>query len=166
MPDVSAIISLMIQHNSGDPEKIYHMMKLYAFARAIATEEGIGDEAIELIETAAVLCELGKSSSESAAYADMLLLDLGCDREVIGKVNELILMAESAGNIDNIQQQIISEAMFLVMAYEKRLDKETIIEALNEKFRTTCGKQYLCNIFSVGNRRKSDSIIYEEQFEK
>lgn len=158
MVDVSAIISLMIQHNGGEPEKIYRMMKLYAFARSIAMEEGVADEERGMIEAAAVLCELGDNCSESAAYADMLLINLGCERNVIERVHGLVLQADQSGGIDSIYQQIICEARFIVSAYEQRLDKETIVEALNERFKTNCGRQYLCNIFSVGNRRKSDNI--------
>lgn len=166
MVDVSAIISLMIQHNGGEPEKVYRMMKLYAFAHAIAIEEGVSEREREMIEAASVLCELGDSSSESAAYADMLLINLGCERNVIERVHGLVFKADQSDSIDSIYQQIIYEARFIVSAYEQRLDKETIVEALNERFKTGCGRQYLCNIFSVGNRRKSDNIIGGEQFEK
>lgn len=162
MLEISAMISLMIQHNGGQPEKIYHMMKIYSFARIIAIEEGVGDEARELIEAAAVLCELGENSAESAVLADMLLLNLGCERNVIESVCRLILGADGNDELRDIRQQIIEEARFLVSAYEQKLDKETIVETLNQKFVTNCGKQYLCNIFSVGNRRKSDNNIFAE----
>ena len=154
------MISLMIQHNGGQPEKIYHMMKIYSFARIIAIEEGVDDEARELIEAAAVLCELGESSSESAVLADMLLLNLGYERKVIESVCRLILGADGNDELCDIRQQILEEARFLVSAYEQKLDKETIVETLSQRFLTSCGKHYLCDIFSVGNRRKSDNDIF------
>ncbi len=159
MSEQSAIISLMIQHHGGEPEKVYHAMKIYSFVHAIAAEEDISDEARDTAEKAAILCEMGGSSAESASFADMLLLNLGCDRSVIQKVHGLIINIDDTENIDSIERQMLFEARFLVNAFENRLDKETIVENLMKNFKTKCGQEYLCSIFSVGNRRKSDNNI-------
>lgn len=159
MSEQSAIISLMVQHHGGQPEKVYRTMKIYSFVHAIAAEEDISDEARGAAEKAAILCEMGESSAESASFSDMLLLNLGCDRSVIQKVHNLIVKLDDTENIDTIEQQILYEARFLVNAFENRLDKETIVENLMKNFKTKCGQEYLCNIFSVGNRRKSDNNI-------
>lgn len=159
MSEQSAIISLMIQHHSGQPEKVCRAMKIYSFVHAIAAEENVSDEAREAAEKAAILCEMGESSAESASFADMLLLNLGCDRSVIQKVHGLIINIDDTENIDSIERQMLFEARFLVNAFEKRLDKETIVENLMKNFKTKCGQDYLCSIFSVGNRRKSDNNI-------
>ncbi len=158
MSDISALMALMIQHNAGNPESINRMMKLYSFARAIALEEGVSDSARETIETAAIVGELAAGSADGATYADMLLLNLGCCRELIAKVHKIISKPADTADELAAERQIFAEADFLVTAFEKRFDKESIVEELNQGFKTATGKQFLCNMFSVGNRRRGDNV--------
>ncbi len=149
MPELSALISLLVQHNSGEPEKINHIMKVCGFARAIAREEGLSESTILTVEIAAAVCNIADNGTESAMVSDMLLLNLGYERNFIEKVHDLVLKNASYDDITGIDYQILAEANFLVSAFENRLDKESITEVLNTVFKTKCGKQYLCDMYGV-----------------
>ncbi len=155
MSEMSALISLLIQHNTGNPEKVNHILKVCSLARAIAIEEGLSDDKILTIEVAAAVCDIADTGAESAQVSDMLLLNLGYERSFIEKVHNLIVKNASYEDIQGIEYQILAEANFLVKAFEKRLDKESIVEVLNTVFKTKCGKQYLCDMYAV-SRRGSD----------
>lgn len=144
MSDVSALISLMIQHDIGDPESICRMMSVYGFARTIALEENVSAAALEAIEAAVIARCLVKDND--AAYSDILLLNLGCDRELMSKVHRLT--ADSASG-EEAERQIIAEAEFLVSAFDRRLDKESIAEAEEKLFKTDTGKQYLKDMYAI-----------------
>lgn len=155
MSEMSALISLLIQHNTGNPEKVNHILKVCSFARAIAIEEGLSDSTVLTIEVAAAVCDIAETGNESALVSDMLLLNLGYERSFIEKVHDLVLKNANYDEISGIDYQILAEANFIVSAHEKRLDKESIIEVMNSVFKTKCGKQYLCDIFAI-SRRGSD----------
>ena len=156
MSEMSALISLLIQHNTGNPEKVNHILKVCSLARAIAVEEGLSDSTVLTIEVAAAVCDIADTGEESAQVADMLLLNLGYERKFIERVHGLVLKNANYEDICGIDYQILAEANFLVKAYEKRLDKESIVEVINTVFKTKCGKQYLCDMYAV-SIRGSDS---------
>mgnify|MGYP001079433276 CR=1 FL=1 len=54
MASMSQLTMAMITLYSGDPKRIQHFMKVYAFAKMIAEEEQIGAKQREVIEAAAL----------------------------------------------------------------------------------------------------------------
>ena len=152
MAEISALISLLIQHNAGEPEKINHIMKVYSFAHIIAVEENVDENTRQVIEMASVVCDIGENGIASASVSDMLLLNLGYNRDIIERVHNLVLKNANYENIVGVDYQILAEANFLVSAFENRLDKESIVGVLNNVFKTHSGRQFLQDIFSVRER--------------
>ena len=86
---VYRVIDEMIRYNGGAPNLIQHALKVYAFAKAIGEEEGLSEETQEILETAAVLHDIGIRESERK-YGDadgvhqQLLLQSGHDAALHG----------------------------------------------------------------------------------
>ncbi len=69
MVSVSSVISKMIHYNSGDPRRINHALKVYAFAKAIGEQEGLPLVQQQTLETAAVLHDIGIHVSEEKYHS-------------------------------------------------------------------------------------------------
>lgn len=157
------IVPLMIQYYSGDVKRIQHFMKVYAFAKSICEEEGIDGETAEIIEVASLVHDIGiKASEEKSAFtgancldmegphiSDMLLLNLGYDRDMVSRVRYLVEHHHCYDEIDAIDYQILVEADFLVTAYDDRLDKESIKIVRDTVFKTASGIKYLTDMFNI-----------------
>lgn len=163
MDNLKNIVPLMIQYYSGDPKRIHHFMKVYSFAKAICEEEGILGETAEIIEVAALVHDIGikiseeKYSSSSGRYqemegpqiSDMLLINLGYNRELISRVHYLVAHHHTYDDIDSLDYQVLVEADFLVNAYDDKLDKESITIVRDTVFKTETGKKYLTDMFNI-----------------
>ena len=55
MASMSQLTMAMVTLYSGDPKRVQHFMKVYAFAKMIAEEEQIGSKQREIIEAAALV---------------------------------------------------------------------------------------------------------------
>ena len=64
MASMSQLTMAMITLYSGDPKRIQHFMKVYAFAKMIAEEEQIGAKQREVIEAAALVHDIGIHAAE------------------------------------------------------------------------------------------------------
>lgn len=163
MDNLKKIVPLMIQYYSGDPRRIHHFMKVYAFAKAICEEEGIVGETEEIIEIAALVHDIGikiseeKYNSASGKYqelegpqiSDMLLLNIGYDKEIVMRVHYLVAHHHTYDDIDALDYQVLVEADFLVNAFDDRLDKESIMIVRDRVFKTETGKKYLTDMFNL-----------------
>ena len=56
---IETVITRMIAYNHGDARRIHHALKVYAFASAIAGEEKMPERGRMVLETAAVLHDIG-----------------------------------------------------------------------------------------------------------
>lgn len=161
MDNLKNIVPLMIQYYSGEPKVIHHFMKVYSFAKAICEEEGItGDEA-EIIEIASLVHNIGikldsaretvssRQELDGSQLSDMLLLNIGYDREIISRVHYLVEHHTTYDDIDAIDYQVLVEADFLVSAFDDRLDKESIKIVRDTVFKTNTGKKYLTDMFNI-----------------
>ena len=163
MDNLKNIVPLMIQYYSGDPRRIHHFMKVYAFARAICEEEGITGRMADIIEVSALVHDIGikiseeKYNSSSGKYqelegpqiSDMLLLNVGYDRDLVSRVHYLVAHHHTYDDIDAIDYQILVEADFLVNAYDDKIDKESIKIVRERIFKTESGRKYLTDMFNI-----------------
>ena len=61
------LIMEMTRYYSGDPKHIQHFMKVYAYARMIGEMEGLDRKTQHMLETAAIVHDIGiKESMETA----------------------------------------------------------------------------------------------------
>lgn len=162
MDNLKNIVPLMIQYFGGDPKRIHHFMKVYAFARAICEEEGISGEIAEIIEVASLVHDIGikmtdekytatsiSQELEGPQLSDMLLLNIGYDREMVSRVHYLVAHHHTYDDIDAMDYQVLVEADFLVNAFDDRLDKESIKIVRDTVFKTNAGKKYLTDMFNI-----------------
>lgn len=155
------IISAMIDYYKGDPRRINHFMKVYAFAKNIGIEEGLDSRTQNILETAAVVHDIGiklsevKYNSSSGKYqeiegpaeAEKLLKSLGVEDDVIERVAYLVGHHHSYGNIQGMDYQILVEADFIVNIYEDNESYDAVMNIKNKIFKTKTGKKYIDNMF-------------------
>ena len=154
---IQKVIAAAVAYDAGDPRRIHHFLKVHAFARQIGLEEGLDAPTQLILETAAVVHDIGIHKAEalygksSGKYqeelgpgiADTLLTGLGWPREVIDRVMYLVGHHHTYGNVDGLDYQILLEADFLVNLYEDMEPAEAQKHAYAHIFRTAAGKR-LC----------------------
>lgn len=158
---IEKIISAMIDYYKGDPRRINHFMKVYAFAKNIGMEEGLDSRTQNILETAAVVHDIGiklseeKYNSSSGKYqeiegpaeAEKLLKNLGVEDDVIERVSYLVGHHHTYGNINDMDYQILVEADFIVNIYEDNESRDAVMNIKNKIFKTKTGKKYIDDIF-------------------
>ena len=66
---IGKLICAMIDYNAGDPRRIQHFLKVYAYAKTIGEEEGISSKEQKILETAAVTHDIGIRNSEKKYHS-------------------------------------------------------------------------------------------------
>lgn len=160
---ISSLIDEMIAYDKGDPRRIQHFMKVHDFARTIGQLEGLDEDTLYILESAAVVhdigihvceekygsCEGKLQEKEGPALAKELLERLGYKQEVIDRVCYLVGHHHTYTNIDGIDYQILVEADFLVNLYEDEVSPDAVCKAYEKIFRTECGKKICRNMFGI-----------------
>ncbi len=75
------LIVAMTTYDHGDPMRIQHFMKVHDFASAIGVLEGLDQETLFVLETAAVLHDIGIHLSEENTIAVMANIRKQRDRK-------------------------------------------------------------------------------------
>lgn len=157
MTMITQITSAMIQYNAGDPQRIHHLLKVYAFAKAIGELERLDKATQEILEIAALTHDIGiklseqKYGSASGEHqqvegppeAEKLLRGLGVEETVIARVCWLIAHHHTYHDIRGLDYQILVEADFLVNTYEGEMAQEAIRSVKEKIFRTETGIRFL-----------------------
>lgn len=155
------LIKAMIEYNKHDPKRIQHLIKVHSLAKTIGILENIDKKDLFILETAAILHDIGIKVSEEKygkcsgklqekegpKEAEKMLEKFGYDREVIDRVCYLIAHHHTYDNIDGIDYQILVEADFLVNIYEDNLKKESIENIKNKIFKTKTGINFIENMY-------------------
>lgn len=153
----------MIEYNEGIPLYIQHLLKVHSFARLIGISEGLDERTQFLVETAALVHDIGIRPSdekygehrgplqekEGPAPARRILSELGYDEDVIERVCYLVAHHHTYTNVEGIDYRILLEADFLVNLYEEESSEDTIKAALEKIFRTASGIQLCKTMFRV-----------------
>lgn len=161
MTDISRLIAAMIEYEAGCPRRVHHFLKVYAFAKAIGEEEGLPRECQEVLETAAVVHDIGirpsleKYGSAAGTYqekegpgaAQKLLTQLGFPEKMTRRVCELVGRHHTYTGIDGLDCQILIEADFLVNLYEEKEERAAILSVRGKIFRTAAGTRFLDQLF-------------------
>ena len=159
---IETVITRMIAYNHGDARRIHHALKVYAFASAIAGEEKMPERGRMVLETAAVLHDIGihvceekygscagpLQEKEGPAVARPLLEGLELEEEEKERVLWLIAHHHTYTGEKQLDHQILLEADFLVNSVEEAMENEAV-EAFGRRiFRTTTGLFYLQKLFT------------------
>ena len=158
----AVLLKAMIDYDKGDTKRIQHLVKVHDFASAIATLEGVDNETMFILETAAILHDIGIHASEkmhgncSGKYqeelgpgeARKLLNEIGNYTDAqIDRVCFLIGHHHTYKDIEGIDYQILVEADFLVNIYEDELPAENIRIIKQRIFRTPTGIRLLEDMY-------------------
>ncbi|MDR1835939.1 MAG: HD domain-containing protein [Fusobacteriaceae bacterium] len=160
---IHEVTGLLFRYDEGDAKRINHALKVHAFARHIAIDEGCDDETLELIEIAGLLHDIGIHKAEALygtsagkyqeelgpAVARELLRDLPLAPETLDRLCYLIANHHHYDKIDGIDYQILVEADFLVNIYEDGMKEEKIRSIREKIFRTTTGLSVLECLYGV-----------------
>lgn len=155
------LIDAMIEYDKGDSRRIQHFIKVHDLAASIAALEGVDDNTLFILETAAILHDIGIHVSE-AKYgscagswqelegppeADKLMRSIGgYTDEQIERVKYLIGRHHTYNDIDGIDCQILIEADLIVNLCEEKASREAVINAGKHIFKTESAKRLLNNI--------------------
>ena len=162
---ISSLIDEMIAYDKGDPRRIQHFMKVHDFARTIGQLEGLDEQTLYILESAAVVhdigihvceekygsCEGKLQEKEGPAIAKELLERLDYEQKVINRICYLVGHHHTYTNIDGIDYQILVEADFLVNMYEDGVSPDAVHKAYQNIFQTENGRKICRNMFGLEN---------------
>lgn len=155
------LISEMIEYEKGNPRRVQHFLKVHAFAKIIAEQEGLDERTQDTLEIAAVLHDIGikpsvkKYGSSAGNYQEIegppvaraLLKKYNVSDEIMERVSFLIANHHTYGSIQAIDYQVLIEADFLVNVYEDSM-KPSQIESIRDRlFKTKTGVHILETMF-------------------
>ncbi len=164
MTKIQQLALAMISYDNGDPKRIQHTTKVHAYAALIGTSEGLDEETQFILESAALVHDIGIRASEKKfgfqngkmqeqegpAVARELLTTLGgYTEEQIDRICRLVAHHHTYHFSDDLDYLILIEADFLVNLYEDN-ESEHAIRTVREKiFRTQSGLKMLDEMFGL-----------------
>jgi hypothetical protein len=137
-------------------------MKVHAYAALIGIQEQISTDMMFILETAAIVHDIGihvseqKYGSSNGKYQEMegpdearrLLGDIGgYTEEQTNRVCYLVGHHHTYTQMDGLDYQILVEADFLVNIYEDQLSEDAIGSVYRKIFKTDTGKKLLKEIY-------------------
>ncbi len=142
-------------YDAGDPMRIQHFTKVWTYARLIGLGEGLDEKTQFILESAAIVHDIGIHKAESVYgssagkyqeelgpdEARKLLGDLHYSNEIRDRVAFLVGHHHTYSGIDGADWQILVEADFLVNLYEDGVDHDAAVSAYKNIFKTETGKK-------------------------
>jgi len=164
MNNIDNLSLAMISYNNADPMRIQHTTKVHAYAHLIGIGEGLDEETQFILESAALVHDIGIRASEKKygyqngklqeqegpAVARELLIRLGGYTEVqIERICWLVAHHHTYHVCDDMDYQILIEADFLVNLYEDN-ESQNAIEAVRRNiFKTKSGLKMFDDMFGT-----------------
>ena len=153
----------MIKYYCGDPKRIQHFTKVYAYSKLIGQQERLNPNMQFILVVAAVVHDIGikvceekygecvgkLQEQEGPAIAKEMLERLGFTPNIVRRVCYLVGHHHTYTDIDGMDYQILVEADFLVNMYEDNLPKKSVQVALEKIFKTESGKRICQDMFGV-----------------
>ena len=163
MLDRKILLQEMVTYYKGDPKRIQHFIKVYEFAKWIGEEEKLDSLTQKILETAAIVHDIGIKISEEKygscsgkyqeqegpALAEKLLKKLDYPEDVIARVSYLVGHHHTYSQIDGQDYQILVEADFLVNLYEDGVSEAAVRNAYEKVFCTDTGKRICRTMFNM-----------------
>ena len=157
------LLQAMIQYDGGDPLRIQHFMKVWGFARLIGRLEGLDEETQEILETAAIVHDIGireaerkygradgkLQEQEGPPLANKMLAQLGFPEKLVERVAWLVGRHHTYTDVEGLDYRILLEADFLVNLYEENAPETAVKAALEQIFRTQAGRTLCRTMFGL-----------------
>lgn len=159
------LLLAMFDYDGGDPKRIQHTVKVYKFAKIIGEEEHLEERQRLILETAAIVHDIGIKPSEQKygscggklqekegpPAARQMLSGMGYDEEVIERVCWLVGHHHTYTDVTGTDYRILLEADFLVNLYEDGSGPEAVQTAYEKIFRTRTGRKICRTMFGMNN---------------
>ncbi len=164
MNKIQELSRALIKYNNGDPQRIQHTTKVHAYASMIGLEEGLDEETQFILESAALVHDVGIRASEKKyghqngkmqeqegpTVATELLTQLGgyTDKQ-IERICWLVAHHHTYHVCEDLDYQILIEADFLVNLYEDNESANAIKAVRKNIFRTKSGLKMFDDMFGI-----------------
>lgn len=167
IPPIHSLSLALVSYDNGDPRRIQHSTKVHAYASLIGVGEGLDEETMFILESAALLHDVGIRASEKKyghqngklqeqegpAVARGILSRIGgYSQEQTERICWLIAHHHTYHASEALDYQILIEADFLVNLYEDNEPESAIRSVRTEIFRTRSGLRMLDEMFGLGQR--------------
>ena len=164
MTPTQTLALAMIDYNNGDPKRIQHTTKVHAYASMIGRIEGLDEETLFILESAALVHDIGIRASEQkyghqngklqeqegpAVARDMLTRLGGYSERQIERICWLVGHHHTYNVCEDLDYQILIEADFLVNLYEDNESPHAIRAVRKNIFRTGSGTKMLETMFGI-----------------
>ncbi len=161
-PQHVKLLRAAIRYDAGDPKRIQHLIKVHSFAALIGAAEGLPEAALFILETAAILHDIGIRQAEAKHHSsagiyqelegppvarELLAACGGYTAAQIDRVCFLIAHHHHTAAIDGPDHQMLVEADFLVNLYESAAPADTVASARQRVFKTATGLALLDALF-------------------
>lgn len=162
MTTIQKLALAMISYDNGDPKRIQHTTKVHAYASLIGIAERLDEETLFILESAALVHDIGIRASEKkygyqngklqeqegpAVARDLLIKIGGYTEEQIERICWLVAHHHTYHASEDVDYQILIEADFLVNLYEDNESEEAIRAVRRNIFRTENGLKLLDAMF-------------------
>jgi len=160
----------VIEYFQSDAKRIHHAMQVYGFAETILLAEGIAGKEREIIETAALIHDIGIPAAErkygSAAgnyqeiegppIARAILEGLSYPEEIIDRVCFIVANHHSYNKIDGIDFRILVEADLIVNIYGNSMSRKAADTLIVKHFVTAAGRRIAEGMYLKNDPREND----------
>lgn len=161
MNRIDTLALAMIRYDQDDPKRIQHTTKVHAYAHLIGLMEGLSKEEQFILESAALVHDIGIRASEKKygyqngklqeeegpKVARDLLEGLGYSDDEIERICWLVAHHHTYHASQDLDYQILIEADFLVNLFEDGEGKQAIQAVRERIFRTRSGLEILDAMF-------------------
>ena len=163
MNQINELTKNMIAYYSGDPRRIQHFLKVHSYAKLIGEEECLDSDTLFLLESAALVHDIGikpaeekygsctgkLQEQEGPVPARILLSALNYTPEAIERICYLVAHHHTYDPVDGMDYRILLEADFLVNLQEENSSVNSIKTALRKIFTTKTGRDLCKMIFGI-----------------
>ena len=164
MTPTQTLALAMIDYNNGDPKRIQHTTKVHAYASMIGRIEGLDEETLFILESAALVHDIGIRASEQkyghqngklqeqegpAVAREMLTRIGGYSERQIERICWLVGHHHTYHVCEDLDYQILIEADFIVNLYEDHESPHAIRAVRKNIFRTGSGTKMLETMFGI-----------------
>ena len=154
----------MIDYNNGDPKRIQHTTKVHAYASMIGKCEGLDEDTLFILESAAIVHDIGIRASEKkyghqngklqeqegpAVAREMLTRLGGFTDQQIERICWLVGHHHTYHVCEDLDYQILIEADFLVNLFEDEESPNAIRAVRKNIFRTESGTRMLETMYGI-----------------
>ena len=164
MNKIEELALAMIDYNNGDPKLIQHTTKVHAYASMIGKCEGLDEDTLFILESAAIVHDIGIRASEKkyghqngklqeqegpAVAREMLTRLGGFTDSQIERICWLVGHHHTYHVCEDLDYQILIEADFLVNMFEDEESPNAIRAVRKNIFRTESGIRILETMYGI-----------------